>query len=94
MTLSLLVSPLDRFFLMYLINKDETEHTGQVRWRSKPVLSNKTKMTIKVMLPLCFFRFSTGVLCMEDVSGEMLGLLPCWRLFPQTIRGPVGLEGP
>lgn len=23
--------PCSRFFLMYLINKDETEHTGQVR---------------------------------------------------------------
>ena len=27
----LLLPPIPRFFLMYLINKDETEHTGQVR---------------------------------------------------------------
>lgn len=26
----LLLPPIPRFFLMYLINKDETEHTGQV----------------------------------------------------------------
>ncbi len=33
-----------------------------------------------------------GVVCLEDVSGEMLGFLPCWRLFPEAIRGPAGLE--
>lgn len=29
---------------------------------------------------------------MEDVSGEMLGFLPCWRLLPEAVRGPVGLN--
>lgn len=29
---------------------------------------------------------------MEVVPGEMLGLLPHRRLFPEAIRGPVGLE--
>lgn len=30
--------PMCRFFLMYLINKDETEHTGQVRVRASTLL--------------------------------------------------------
>lgn len=28
---------------------------------------------------------------MEDVPGALLGVLPCWRLFPETIRGSAQL---
>ena len=29
---------------------------------------------------------------MEDVPGEVLGLLPRWRLLPQAVRRPAELE--
>lgn len=38
-------------------------------------------------------RPSPGVVRVEDVPGEMLGLLPRWRLLPEAIRGPAGLDG-
>lgn len=28
---------------------------------------------------------------MEDVPGTLLGILPCWRLFPETVRGSAQL---
>lgn len=28
---------------------------------------------------------------MEDVPGALLGILPCWRLFPETVRGSAQL---
>lgn len=38
------------------------------------------------------FISSTGVVCVEDVSGAMLGFLSSWRLFQETVWGPAGLK--
>lgn len=38
------------------------------------------------------FICSTGVVCVEDVSGAMLGFLSSWRLFQETVWGPAGLK--
>lgn len=87
---------------MYLINKDETEHTGQVRGcHGRTVggdvdFSNKVSQQVAVqsshphqasedMTNLLFPTPTLGVLCVEDVPREMLGLLPGWGLFPQTV---------
>lgn len=94
-----------RFFLMYLINKDETEHTGQVSkyrdWFETNIDVSKTK----VQASLVFFgivnfesRHSptlhhfSGVICVEDVPGTMLGLLPCWRLLQEAVWGPAWIK--
>lgn len=77
-----MLAVLHRFFLMYLINKDETEHTGQVS-------VSKSLSLCEPLMCLCNTlnnvpstpSLPSGVLCMEDVPGEMLGLLPSWRLF-------------
>jgi len=37
-------------------------------------------------------RSPAGVVCVEVVPGEMLGLLPHRRLLPEAVRGPAGLE--
>lgn len=34
----------------------------------------------------------SGVVRLEDVPGTMLGILPRWRLFPETIWGPAQLK--
>lgn len=77
-----------RFFLMYLINKDETEHTGQV-----------SVEYFMCFLPFFFFFYLTlsscpsvrppvlGVICVEDVPRALLGFLPSWWLFQEAIWG-------
>lgn len=70
-----------RFFLMYLINKDETEHTGQVRFKHFWVFFFHFQFLISL-----FSCFSvSGVIRVEDVPGAVLGLFPCWRLFQKAI---------
>jgi hypothetical protein len=84
---------LDRFFLMYLINKDETEHTGQV-WSLSPfcplspekmllVISGTKGYYILTRLFVCLLRL--GVIRVEDVPGEAMGLFPRWRLFQKAV---------
>ncbi|CAG00547.1 unnamed protein product, partial [Tetraodon nigroviridis] len=59
------------FFLMYLINKDETEHTGQVRLKHFWVFFFHFQFLISL-----FSCFSvSGVIRVEDVPGAVLGLL-------------------
>ncbi len=65
---------------MYLINKDDTEHTGQVR-HVKMFITDKHKKQSKYNRRVCV----TGIIRVEDVPGEMLGFLPCWRLLQKTI---------
>lgn len=71
---------------MYLINKDETEHTGQVSlhfWyhgfsteKISKCLSPKARA-----ITFCV----SGVVRVEDVPRALLGFLPCWRLFQKAI---------
>lgn len=68
---------------MYLINKDETEHTGQVGldlWLCLPA-SGAERQTVSHALPLSVL----GIICVEDVPRALLGLLSCWRLFQKTV---------
>lgn len=81
---------------MYLINKDETEHTGQVS------LITFIKFSTDWRYRVCSFHFLisccvvwnavltfsvSGVICLEDVPGALLGLLSCWRLFQKAVWG-------
>lgn len=70
---------------MYLINKDETEHTGQVG------ITVHRPPYFVILPPFLFtlsaFSVPVGILCVENVPGAMLGLLPSWRLFQKAIRG-------
>lgn len=68
---------------MYLINKDETEHTGQVSLISLNTVLSLLLSTSCVM-PFEFLS-CLGVVCVEDVPGALLGLFPCWRLFQKAI---------
>lgn len=94
-----------RFFLMYLINKDETEHTGQVSKYRDWFKTNIDVSKTKVQASLVFFgivnfesRYSptlhhfSGVIRVEDVPGTMLGLLPCWRLLQEAVWGPAWIK--
>ncbi len=96
-----------RFFLMYLINKDVTEHTGQVQlamnlyWKQifgpfqseRCVLNDtlKWETTDKRTLRYTIYYkmncdcITTGIIRVEDVPGTLLGVLSCWRLFPETV---------
>lgn len=75
-----------RFFLMYLINKDETEHTGQVSVDSwyHSFRTEKISKCLSVKAHAITFSAS-GVIRVEDVPRALLGLLPCWRLFQKAI---------
>lgn len=82
-----------RFFLMYLINKDETEHTGQVRICTdyfQCVFRYWIYKTLKRSFVVVGCLLS-GVICLEDVPGAVLGLLPCWRLFQEAVWGSAGI---
>lgn len=92
------LSVLYRFFLMYLINKDETEHTGQVSLsvglcvrgtKCLTFCSHSFQLAVSSFLPLSWFLLSSvpGVICVEDVPGASVGLLPCWGLFQEAIWG-------
>lgn len=81
-----------RFFLMYLINKDETEHTGQVSLNCFiTVFLIVVLFSFQFLVSCCEFLFLhplfLGVVRVEDVPGALLGLLPCWRLFQKAIWG-------
>lgn len=92
-----------RFFLMYLINKDETEHTGQVSLDcfatgvlfyyqdSYWLITKSAPLSFCVHTPLVLVLVLTssvlGVIRVEDVPGALLGLLPCWWLFQKAIWG-------
>lgn len=54
------------FFLMHLINKPDTEYTGQETYVNFKLLKFAQKLQV------CFY---SGV---EYVSTTMLGLFPCW----------------
>lgn len=87
---------------MYLVNKDETEHTGQVRLHLHLVFIYTQALFICSFKHFPFFQVcwksvsvffsSTGIICVEDVSGAMLGFLSGWRLFQETVWGPAGLK--
>lgn len=66
----------NRFFLMYLINKDETEHTGQVG----VILRRSTYFVLlsPFLFPFSSFSVPVGILCVENVPGALLGFLPSW----------------
>lgn len=77
----MITSLLFRFFLMYLINKDETEHTGQVRLRYLWVCLFFPSFSVSNQpgFFFCFVCFSVlGVIRVEDVPGALLGLFPRW----------------
>lgn len=65
---------------MYLINKDETEHTGQVGPTLSQLLVPRTQAVFDVLPPSVL-----GVVRVEDVPGALLGLLPRWRLFQEAV---------
>lgn len=46
-------------------------------------LSDFVEIVLIPFLRLCV----SGVLRVEAVPGAMLGLLPCWRLLPEAVRG-------
>lgn len=73
-----------RFFLMYLINKDETEHTGQVRLKYFGFFFFHFQF-LTHSVSSCFP--ALGVIRVEDVSRALLGLFPSWWLFQKAIRG-------
>lgn len=59
---------------MYLINKDETEHTGQVRLKYLGFFFFHFQF-----LTVCVLLFHVlGVIRVEDVSRALLGLFPSW----------------
>lgn len=74
-----------RFFLMYLINKDETEHTGQVSLDSWYHSFRTEKISKRLSLKAHITFSVSGVICVEDVPRALLGFLPCWRLFQKAI---------
>ena len=55
------------FFLMHLINKPETEYTGQVSYFFLEMFISNKK-----------FCFKIGNIRLAIVSTTMLGILPCW----------------
>ena len=65
-----------RFFLMYLINKDETEHTGQVCWSLFTLMMlSKYGQSVQTYLPICSKLSHSEIYCITITSACSYDLL-------------------
>jgi hypothetical protein len=71
------------FFLMHLINKPDTEYTGQVFFYLKNIwIFSRFKFN--------YFLFKKGNLRVANVSAKVLGVLSGWWLLQEAERGRRG----